>query len=263
MPSAASLALSCSSASASAPSPGRLREVGVELHLAVAVVDPEPAADPQALPRLDLEPQPGRVAPPHHRRRARCRGRAGRSTGGPRPAGETWVTSPSSQTRPSPSSARPARRTTSATPSGRSRLLGGRSPLPTAHRNSSRTRSPARGSRGNPCNHPGWRVVDPHDRMPIASAMAESTHDERDHDPGAPIARDAIDPELVKLKRPRPKVGVITARRRGVPVHRCSWSASTATGGSAAATSRPRSRSPTSSPARSTPIATSRSRPSR
>jgi hypothetical protein len=48
--------------------------------------------------------------------------------------------------------------------------------------------------------------------------MAESTpHDEqsasppRGSEPGAPIAHDQIDPELVKLSRPRPRVGVITA----------------------------------------------------
>lgn len=39
--------------------------------------------------------------------------------------------------------------------------------------------------------------------------MAESTPDER-NEPGAPIARDAIDPDLIKLQRPRPKIGVIT-----------------------------------------------------
>src|SRR6185503_13744533 len=75
------------------------------------------------------------------------------------------------------------------------------------------------------CNSSGWRVVDPHDRMPTASAMAESTpHDERSEaaaggpeprasgpDPGAPIAPDQIDPELIKLARARPRVGVITA----------------------------------------------------
>jgi len=38
--------------------------------------------------------------------------------------------------------------------------------------------------------------------------MAESTPAD---DLGAPVARDAIDPELIKLKRPRTKVGVITA----------------------------------------------------
>lgn len=38
----------------------------------------------------------------------------------------------------------------------------------------------------------------------MASAMAEVSE-------GAPIAKDAIDPELVKLSRPRPKIGVITA----------------------------------------------------
>lgn len=38
----------------------------------------------------------------------------------------------------------------------------------------------------------------------MASAMAEVTE-------GAPIAKDAIDPELVRLSRPRPKIGVITA----------------------------------------------------
>lgn len=31
------------------------------------------------------------------------------------------------------------------------------------------------------------------------------------HEPGAPIARDAIDPELIRLSRSRPKVGLITA----------------------------------------------------
>jgi hypothetical protein len=41
----------------------------------------------------------------------------------------------------------------------------------------------------------------------MASAMAEA----RDASDGAPIAKDAIDPELVKLSRPRPKIGVITA----------------------------------------------------
>lgn len=38
--------------------------------------------------------------------------------------------------------------------------------------------------------------------------MAESPPIE---EPGAPIAKDAIDPDLIKLKRARPKVGVITA----------------------------------------------------
>ena len=38
--------------------------------------------------------------------------------------------------------------------------------------------------------------------------MAESTSVQ---DPGAPIARDAVDPDLIKLKRARPKIGVITA----------------------------------------------------
>ncbi len=43
--------------------------------------------------------------------------------------------------------------------------------------------------------------------MPIA-AMAEETVPE---EPGAPIAKDAIDPALVKLSRARPKVGLVTA----------------------------------------------------
>ncbi len=38
--------------------------------------------------------------------------------------------------------------------------------------------------------------------------MAESTSAE---EPGAPIAKDAIDPELIKLRRPRAKIGAITA----------------------------------------------------
>lgn len=37
-------------------------------------------------------------------------------------------------------------------------------------------------------------------------SMAETTPE-----PGAPIPKDAVDPELIKLSRPRPKVGVITA----------------------------------------------------
>lgn len=67
------------------------------------------------------------------------------------------------------------------------------------------------------CNLGGWRGVDPHDRMPIATAMAKSTPINKRSEvagggePGAPIARDQIDPDLVKLMRPRPKVGVITA----------------------------------------------------
>ena len=46
--------------------------------------------------------------------------------------------------------------------------------------------------------------------MPIAPTMAE-TEDKDDKDVGAPIAKDAIDPELVKLRRKRPAVGIITA----------------------------------------------------
>lgn len=54
--------------------------------------------------------------------------------------------------------------------------------------------------------------------MTIASLMAETTPPSpaaapsvAERDPGAPIARDAIDPELVKLARQRPRVGIITA----------------------------------------------------
>jgi len=39
-------------------------------------------------------------------------------------------------------------------------------------------------------------------------SMAESTPEPVE---GAPIPKDAIDPELIKLSRPRPKVGIITA----------------------------------------------------
>src|SRR3569623_722577 len=38
--------------------------------------------------------------------------------------------------------------------------------------------------------------------------MADAAKDENE---GAPIPKDAIDPELIKLGRPRPKIGVITA----------------------------------------------------
>lgn len=48
--------------------------------------------------------------------------------------------------------------------------------------------------------------------MPLASVMAESAQPLADAaEPGAPVAKDAIDPELIKLRRNRPKVGVITA----------------------------------------------------
>lgn len=43
--------------------------------------------------------------------------------------------------------------------------------------------------------------------MTNVSVMAESAQS----DVGAPVAKDAIDPELVKLSRKRPKIGVITA----------------------------------------------------
>jgi hypothetical protein len=42
--------------------------------------------------------------------------------------------------------------------------------------------------------------------MPMAFAMAEQADE-----PEAPIAKDAIDPELVKLRRPPPKIGMLTA----------------------------------------------------
>ena len=44
--------------------------------------------------------------------------------------------------------------------------------------------------------------------MPVASVMAEP---EQTDDPGAPIAKDAVDPELIKLSRARPKIGIVTA----------------------------------------------------
>jgi len=53
--------------------------------------------------------------------------------------------------------------------------------------------------------------------MTVASLMAEPTPPSpaaapsAELDPGAPIARDAIDPDLVKLARQRPRVGIITA----------------------------------------------------
>jgi hypothetical protein len=57
--------------------------------------------------------------------------------------------------------------------------------------------------------------------MTVASVMAEPTPNEPGsvaadsgpgpREPGAPIARDQIDPDLVKLARARPRVGVITA----------------------------------------------------
>jgi hypothetical protein len=58
----------------------------------------------------------------------------------------------------------------------------------------------------------GWRVVDQNDKMPTGQ-MAESRTPETPDavDPGAPIPKDQIDPDLIKLKRARPKVGLVTA----------------------------------------------------
>src|SRR5215470_10454320 len=42
--------------------------------------------------------------------------------------------------------------------------------------------------------------------MPVASISMAA-----DPDPGAPIPKDAIDPDLVKLARSRPKIGAVTA----------------------------------------------------
>ena len=48
--------------------------------------------------------------------------------------------------------------------------------------------------------------------MPIASAMADSIKPLRpDAEPGAPIAKDAIDPDLIRLKRTRTNIGLVTA----------------------------------------------------
>ncbi len=48
--------------------------------------------------------------------------------------------------------------------------------------------------------------------MPIASVMAEPIKSLRsDAETGAPIAKDAIDPDLVKLKRARTKIGLVTS----------------------------------------------------
>src|SRR5690242_20825275 len=45
--------------------------------------------------------------------------------------------------------------------------------------------------------------------MPLASVMADEPKPIPQD--GAPVPKDAIDPELVKLRRPPPKVGFITA----------------------------------------------------
>jgi hypothetical protein len=48
--------------------------------------------------------------------------------------------------------------------------------------------------------------------MPIVQmATPPPIEDRAASEPGAPVPRDAIDPELVKLARPRPKIGAITA----------------------------------------------------
>jgi hypothetical protein len=47
--------------------------------------------------------------------------------------------------------------------------------------------------------------------MLAASVMAEPIKSASDAEPGAPVAKDAIDPELIKLKRARPKITLVTA----------------------------------------------------
>lgn len=46
--------------------------------------------------------------------------------------------------------------------------------------------------------------------MPIASVMADDAKP-AEREPGAPIAKDELDPELIKLGRARPKIGALTA----------------------------------------------------
>jgi hypothetical protein len=49
--------------------------------------------------------------------------------------------------------------------------------------------------------------------MPVASVMADPIQSSQvaDDDAGAPIAKDQIDPDLIKLKRARPKIGLVTS----------------------------------------------------
>jgi hypothetical protein len=49
--------------------------------------------------------------------------------------------------------------------------------------------------------------------MPFASAMADPIKSSQvaADDAGAPIAKDTIDPDMIKLKRARPKIGLVTA----------------------------------------------------
>jgi len=47
--------------------------------------------------------------------------------------------------------------------------------------------------------------------MPEINAMAEKRPPDATRDPGAPVGKDDLDPELVSLRGPRPKVGAIAA----------------------------------------------------
>src|SRR5437870_729837 len=60
-------------------------------------------------------------------------------------------------------------------------------------------------------NRAWWRGVYPHGRMPRINAMAEQRPTDATRDPGAPVGKDELDPELVSLRGPRPKVGVLAA----------------------------------------------------
>src|SRR5688572_15417760 len=47
--------------------------------------------------------------------------------------------------------------------------------------------------------------------MPTGMAESRSPAPDAADDPGAPIPKDKIDPDLVKLRRARPKIGLVTS----------------------------------------------------
>ena len=189
--------------------PRGLREVGVELHLAVAVVDAEPAAHAQALARLDLGTACRvEVAAPHHRRQAPRRDRAARSrdvrSAGLRHLRHLALEPQQAQPveRCGPPAARRRRRR-----SGRSRLRTGGPETGTANGNQWPSSSQPR----------GWRGVVMDGRMPTASVMAEQLS----QSPTSP-ARRSRRTRSIRTRSGcganRPKIGVDHRGRAGVPV---------------------------------------------
>ncbi len=195
IPSAASLLLELLERERLGAGPRGLREVGVELHLAVALVDPEPPAHAQPLAGLDAKPQLREPRDPTSPPAAPRPDRAARSRGAPKAGCDTCVTSPSSQTKPSWSSAAAGEPDHLGDAEGLVAAAGTRPPSSTSYTALAHLRR----------NRAVWRGVVRRSRMPIAMAEPAVETGAADRQ-GCDRSRAGS-----SLARPRPKIGVITA----------------------------------------------------